>query len=235
MFDLDHAIRDWRRQMAAEGIKSSETLDELEGHLRDEMDQQTRSGSSAQEAFEAAVQVIGQPASLKVEFEKIAATMKAREWVEHAVLVLAGIPHARLANNMNTPHTILEPRWATYLRAAAFLVPAVGLWMFSAVFVVPKLQQICLDAGLPGSGRFWSVTHSNIVTTLVFKEYGIVIFGGVMLVLFLLEWRSGQWPRYRRATVGVGTFLLNSFILVSIFMMFIAVMVAAPALAHHAR
>jgi hypothetical protein len=32
----------------------------------------------------------------------------------------------------------------------------------------------------------------------------------IVLLLALLEWRSSKWPRYRRATVGIGTFLLNS-------------------------
>jgi len=235
MFNLDETISEWRRQMAAAGIKSPEALDELESHLRDEVGQQVRSGANARQAFEIAVERIGEIDSIKAEFEKVATTRKTREWAKHAILVLAGIPHSRLATTMNTPCPNLEPRWATYLKAVAFLVPAVGLWMLSAVFVVPKLQRICLDAGLPGPGLFWKVTHSNILATLLFKEDGIFIFGAIMFVLLLLEWRSSQWPRYRRAAVGLGAFLLNSVVLISLFLMFLTVTAAAPALAHLAR
>ena len=235
MFNLDETIAQWRRQMLAAGIKSPEALDELESHLRDEVGQQVRSGANAQQAFEIAVEGIGEPDSLKAEFEKVESTRKTREWVKYAILVLAGVPHSRLATTMNTPSPTLEPRWATYLKTVVFLVPALGLWMLSAVFVVPKLQKICLDAGLAGPGLFWKVTHSNILATLIFKDDGIFIFGAVMVVILLLEWRSSQWPRYRRAAVGVGAFLLNSMVLISLFLMFLTGMVAAPALAHLAR
>ena len=38
MFDLDHAIRQWRRQMANDGVRRPEALDELESHLREEIE-----------------------------------------------------------------------------------------------------------------------------------------------------------------------------------------------------
>ena len=44
MFNLDQAIVEWRRQMAAGGIRSPEVLDELESHLRDDVEQQMRLG-----------------------------------------------------------------------------------------------------------------------------------------------------------------------------------------------
>jgi len=57
-----------------------------------------------------------------------------------------------------------------------------------------------------------------------------LIGGSLFALLMLLEWRSGRWPRYRRATVGIGVFLLNSLILIAFFMMFLAAIVAAPGL-----
>ena len=38
MFDLEQSIRNWRKQMLAAGIKSPVPLDELEIHLRDEIE-----------------------------------------------------------------------------------------------------------------------------------------------------------------------------------------------------
>src|SRR5437870_4050938 len=77
MFDLNQAILEWRRQMVVGGIKTAEVLDELESHLRADVEQQVRLGESEQQAFEAAVQRIGQTSVLKAEFEKVGVRKKA--------------------------------------------------------------------------------------------------------------------------------------------------------------
>src|SRR5947207_8719708 len=77
MFNLEQEITNWRQQLAASGIRMSEALDELESHLRDDVEQQVRSGADAQRAFEAAAQQIGQANALKAEFEKVGARKKA--------------------------------------------------------------------------------------------------------------------------------------------------------------
>lgn len=75
MFDLEKAIADWREQMLAAGIKTPVPLEELESHLRDEIERQMKSGLSAQPAFAAAVQRIGQAHVLKREFKKVERTL----------------------------------------------------------------------------------------------------------------------------------------------------------------
>lgn len=71
MFDLEQALSKWRQQMAADGIVRSELLDELESHLRDDVDQRLRRGLSGEQAFELAVQELGSSKALKNEFERI--------------------------------------------------------------------------------------------------------------------------------------------------------------------
>src|SRR6185503_634380 len=71
MFNLDKAISEWRRRMARAGVKPADVLDELEAHLRDDVDQQMRAGLASEEAFRLAVQRIGQANRLKAEFEKL--------------------------------------------------------------------------------------------------------------------------------------------------------------------
>lgn len=71
MFNLEQAIADWRNQMLAAGIKSPVPLEELETHLREEIEQQMKSGLNEQEAFNHVVEKIGQPSLLKTEFKKI--------------------------------------------------------------------------------------------------------------------------------------------------------------------
>src|SRR5471030_2385912 len=70
MPDLEQSIAEWRQQMLAAGIKSPVPLEELEIHLREEIEQQMKSGLDEAEAFEAAVLKIGQGGLLKKEFAK---------------------------------------------------------------------------------------------------------------------------------------------------------------------
>lgn len=69
MFNLETAIAEWRTQMLAAGIQSP-ALEELESHLREEMEQQLRVHSNEAAAFQAAVAAVGQPGELKQEFRK---------------------------------------------------------------------------------------------------------------------------------------------------------------------
>lgn len=77
MFNLEQAILEWRLRMLDKAIKNPSVVDELESHLREDVERQIQSGLTGQEAFEAAVQRIGQPSSLKREFEKV----RRRKWV----------------------------------------------------------------------------------------------------------------------------------------------------------
>ena len=73
MHNLEEKIAAWRKQMAAGGIKTTAVLDELESHLREDVERQTRSGTSEERAFEAAAQKIGPASALKNEFRKSSA------------------------------------------------------------------------------------------------------------------------------------------------------------------
>jgi hypothetical protein len=70
MFNLEQSVADWRTQMLAAGIESPVPLEELEIHLREEIERQMRSGTEAQSALESAVQKIGRASVLKNEFQK---------------------------------------------------------------------------------------------------------------------------------------------------------------------
>jgi hypothetical protein len=70
MFDLENSIANWREQMLVAGIQTPAPLEELEIHLREEIERQIQSRLSAKSAFESAVQQIGQAKTLKSEFAK---------------------------------------------------------------------------------------------------------------------------------------------------------------------
>ena len=71
MSDLEQSIADWRKQMLAAGIKTPVPLEELEIHLREEVEQQLKSGLNEQEAFNSAIQKIGQAHMVQKEFKKL--------------------------------------------------------------------------------------------------------------------------------------------------------------------
>jgi hypothetical protein len=70
MFDLEQSIMDWRRQMLAAGIKFPVPLEELEIHLREEIERQMKLGLNEQKAFEISVSRVGRPEILVGEFKK---------------------------------------------------------------------------------------------------------------------------------------------------------------------
>jgi hypothetical protein len=57
--------------MTDEGLKSPEILNELESHLRDDIEQRMRSGLAAKQAFEVAVRQMGSVDVLNTEFAKV--------------------------------------------------------------------------------------------------------------------------------------------------------------------
>lgn len=231
MSSLEHAINEWRQQMIAGGVRSPGVLNELESHLREDTEQQVQAGLDSREAFASAVQRIGPVELLKNEFEKVG-TRQARQQVKRFILTLAGVPNQFADGSMSASFPQTEPWWATYFKSAISVTPGVFLWILSAVFIIPKVVMICDQAGMASTGAFWDVTRASIGTTVFFIQHGMLIACGLGVVLGLLEWRSSQWRLWRRGVLGLGAFLLNSVVLFSIFIMFLAMTVAAPGLMH---
>jgi hypothetical protein len=75
MRDLETQIAQWRRDMRGAGIRSATLLDELESHLRDDIEHQMRTGADAESAFGAAAAHIGRAGNLRGEFQKIQSTL----------------------------------------------------------------------------------------------------------------------------------------------------------------
>jgi hypothetical protein len=227
MFELERAIGDWRSELCSRGVKGPETLDELEGHLRDDFEEQVRSGMEIQQAFDAARERIGRSESLRLEFRKIRSTELFFQ-LKNALFTLF-VPKYALTTNMNTsiPTSNVEARWASYLKAGTFLAPSLILWTFSCMFMVPKLKQICDNAGF---------TLPTILQAMLgLASHPMLILVAMISPILVLEWRSSGWPKYRRMTLGTGVFVINALILVLITMMVFSALMAAPAMAHPAK
>lgn len=86
MFELESAIAEWRRHMLVNGVKTPAPLEELEGHLRDEIESLTQSGLDESQAFATARERIGPARAVRAEFEKVATS---RRFLHALVAILA--------------------------------------------------------------------------------------------------------------------------------------------------
>jgi hypothetical protein len=227
MPDLESQIARWRSEMMAGGIKAPALLDELENHLRDDTDAQVAAGMGEQDAFATSAARIGQAAALKKEFDKVGGVTGHR--IRMAWLVLAGIPSSHHASPMNAMNSSsnLEPRWVTYTKAAVFSSPALFLWTISALFLMPKLQMICREAGV-ALPRVYEVTD-------LLSHNVVLASAAILLALALLEWRWNRWSQFRRVSLGGVVFVLNATVLTLLTLMVVFALVAAPNLVSHAR
>jgi hypothetical protein len=207
MYNLDNEIREWRRKMADSGLNRSEILDELEGHLREGVQHHLEAGLEPRVAFEQEVRRFGEPDELWREFRKVPFGGTGSH-VRSAILALAGIPvrSVALANPAGSSRYGVEPAWATYLRTAMFVAPAICLWVFCVVFLFPRFLEVCARAGL--------VLPSILNFVLLINNYGAFLCAALVLVLGLLEWRVKRWGQLRRAAMSVAAFILNSAVLV---------------------
>ena len=196
MFDLESALTEWRQLMLVAGIQAPVPLEELEIHLREDIEQQVRSGMSERDAFAVLLRQMGQAEILNAEFAKVRETTPER--LQRFFRRCAGVPNHQLATNMNTNQD-LEPGWATYLKAAAVIVPGVVVWAGFMVFVLPKLKQICEASGT----TLWKPILAALGLSDFFKSNFIVISVVLISALILLEWRAHRWPRYRRPVLVI--------------------------------
>src|SRR2546427_12824236 len=71
MRNLEQLITEWRKTLMNEPNVGRETLEELENHLRENVDQLIRSGMTETEAFQRAVAQLGSAPTIGSEFQKL--------------------------------------------------------------------------------------------------------------------------------------------------------------------
>lgn len=135
MFNLEQSITEWRRQMLAVGIKQA-ALEELESHLREEIEQQEKSGQTPQQAFEIAMKTIGPGTELNKEFKKTGdplVTLVAR------FVSLVGIGCGSIAFLLSLWCLFLlffnQPDWVMKIQGLAALATAIFSWKYGYKFL----------------------------------------------------------------------------------------------------
>ena len=180
MSDLEQSIADWRRQMLAAGIKTPVPMDELEAHLREEIELQTKSGLAEQTAFEAAVQQIGRANMLKNEFEKVDEAKRSRERKQMQIVffaslaVVSSFATACVVFKLGTFSEISPAQQMSGLAAVAVAVLSACIGQFGHGFFPVILNQRVRDAVCISSGVlmtiWWSVFSSSSCSALTSRK-----------------------------------------------------------------
>ncbi len=222
MFDLEQSIEEWRRQMLAAGIQTPVPLEELESHLRDEIERQVKSGLSEPIAFEVSVKQVGQPQSLRNEFKKVERNIMKRytssrflgsyviagillSFIMQATVELLRPGYSPLRNLFNEylvgPFSFLEMAAACTL-AATFLVLLVGLRIgvrpsgfltASCALLGVVVVSLCVSAVFPNDA--WPPDGSRAI----FTRAGIIhILSAVRIYALLIALLLTLPSAYRR-------------------------------------
>ena len=178
MFNLEKNIADWRKQMLAAGIQTPVPLEELEIHLREDIEQQMKSGLNEQEAFTASVQKIGQAHAVQSEFKKVEASREAVRFIVAnlgIVLMLVGF------SGFGLPLLIL---------AAMDEILQQGHWRFVLL--------ISLMWAMIGVGNFVSFLQDGGTLFHVFIRKPCPLLVLVVLVVIWPPFLIGNFRRWRK-------------------------------------
>lgn len=183
--------------MAAGGITTAAVLEELEGHLREEIRAQMAAGRSEQEAFEMAAARIGNPKSVRTEFDKIKSTrclpvtIGISVWAALLALLALGLGGRLLVGKMGVllmVHVLLVT--AGFL--AAFLVGTLGIcylwWQCSGSLSIERATAL-----------------RRAVSMFVMLSAALLALGYALGMLWTGKYRGGYWLGSIREIGSLGT------------------------------
>ncbi len=159
MFDLNQQMAQWRQSLGQSESLVRSDLDELESHLRDQIDQLTLSGLSSEEAFWIAQRRIGNAKNLPCEFAKVngSAVFRRRlQWMLvgiMAYLLIIVLSHlASVAGTLAAFGAGFHGYSAGWIgQGAQILVTLTGLALVIAALKSPGIARL---AGSVGGGLF---------------------------------------------------------------------------------
>jgi hypothetical protein len=136
MFNLEEKISECRQQMLAAGIQTPVPLEELESHLREDIERLMKSGFEEQEAFENAACQIGQPHTLKSEFTKIETSIM-KAIFKYIIVLLIGIAALLPGSLQLRDQLVISDKWLCWWLLALIL----QMWSLESLrrIIQPKL------------------------------------------------------------------------------------------------
>ena len=191
MFNLEQAIAEWRQQMLATGIQTPVPLEELEIHLREEIERQTKAGLTPQDAFISAVQKLGTAQAVRAEFEKADETHDARKW--------------KLTNAFLMIFTIVLP-----LFMSVIVIKRASVIDMTAAQELSSLAAMAVFSLLAWAGRLSHGIFPVIANRRMRDAIGIL--GGLLLALW--------WIVFMRLIVPHHDFIMSQFLVVFLWAFF---------------
>jgi hypothetical protein len=91
MFDIDTQIQEWRRTVSVHFGDRGDVVDELEAHLRDDLDRRIRSGVAPEQAWADACAQLGDTRQLAGEFAKVSGRAWLPAWIAAIVVIATGV------------------------------------------------------------------------------------------------------------------------------------------------
>ena len=185
MPDLEQRLAAWRQTLAADAAFSVEVIDELESHLRDDIQRLVLAGESEERALELGLARLGPPRALGAEFAKVARERSAR-WLP--VYLAHGLMIA-LAASLIVYFSFgkgARGQQASLLLASHVIAVTIG---YSATFVIGGLA-VCYVVAR--SFRPLKAEQARALTRAV------VILAGIALASTLIGvFLGGIWARDR--------------------------------------
>jgi hypothetical protein len=184
MHNLENSIAEWRKTMMAAPDVGRETLDELENHLRENVDQLIRSGMTEPEAFQRAVTQLGGAPKIAAEFQKLDQCT----WLPVKVITGIGVMAALVLPILLIAR--FDSGRLSFLLAAHVFTVTLG---YTATFLVGALGvcfvgQRCFSDFSPL--RIRSVTRVTFLLGCIAASLTAV---GVILAMV---WAKAEWGRY---------------------------------------
>ena len=179
--------------MLAAGIKTPVPLEELEIHLREEIERHVKSGLNDQNAFEMAAEKIGRPRKLKTEFRKVSVPVE-MQFVKLAGIACAVVGSLLLLWTVYVSLFIREANWGSRTFGLLALTAIISSWRQSGRFL-PAIRRphVRAAAGLASCA-------AGVGGTLVFLGRilpGLFVFSADanfslnrLLVSFVIAWTT---------------------------------------------
>ena len=224
MFDLEERIRHWRQAQSHALGGRAEVLDELESHLREEVQRLVAAGQTPASAWETALARLGDPRQLAAEFGKVSAP-GALGWLPARVVVaLLALLGLGLAWVIGT--NLLQGQFGVLLASHVFTIALGYSTTFAVGFLAvwALLSRVVTGTEARQGEGFRAAAVALAATGLVLTAVGVVL-GGWWAAdnlgrfwgwdpkeiggLSVLVWNAVLllWLRYRPAAVLVGMVL----------------------------
>jgi hypothetical protein len=149
MFDLNKSLRDWQQQLRQGEGCSHDNIDELEEHLREEMEGLTQVGLSREEAFLLGTRRLGNIDFLNDEFGKVNTRfvwLNRLRWMASGVLICLGASTAEAAFRRVLTAGAVMAGLTPLVAGVLITLASIGVMTLAAILVMRAISRRRIDS-----------------------------------------------------------------------------------------